>query len=134
MLRSAIGRLVSSAANPLIWRWRMAGSEAKQRLKGGRRGPPTIVPKYELVKIDLKLCSTDTMVRADQPLLQIPNRTVRQRHDRFRPPPQRALPGLRTRDMPEPSDRRELFQSIGIDRRQRGCLEVGNHRQASTTG
>src|SRR5439155_9117059 len=47
-------------------RWRTARSEAKQRLKGGHRCPPTIVPEYELVQVDLELCSTDTMVRPDQ--------------------------------------------------------------------
>ncbi len=44
--------------------------------------PPTIVPKHELIQIDLKLRLTDPMVGTDQPLLQVPDRAVRKRHHR----------------------------------------------------
>src|SRR5215471_8167684 len=46
-------------------------SKAKQRLKGGHRLTPSIVPKDELVQVDLKLRLADTVVRADQPLLEV---------------------------------------------------------------
>jgi hypothetical protein len=60
-----------------------AGCPARATLKGSRRCPPTIVPKRKLVQIHLELPSTDAMVCADQPLLKIADRAVRQRHDGF---------------------------------------------------
>ena len=85
-----MGHDVPSATNPAIGRWRASGSEAQQRLKRRLWCPPPIVPKYELIEVDRKLCLADSMVRADQPLLQVPNGAVRQRHHRRGACPQGA--------------------------------------------
>src|SRR6266705_1185604 len=71
------------------------GPEAEQGPKGSHRLLPTIVPKHELVQIDLKLRFTDAVVRADQPLLHVANGAVRQRHDRGGAFAQVAPEGLR---------------------------------------
>ena len=42
-----------------------------KRLKGSHRLTPTIVPKAELIQVDLKLPLADTVLRADQPLLEV---------------------------------------------------------------
>ena len=63
---------VLGTANPPVGRRCASGPEAEQRLKGGHRLPPTIVPKYELVQVDLQLRLADPVVRANQPLLQLP--------------------------------------------------------------
>ena len=73
---------VQSSSNASIGRWRPSRTKAEQCLKGGHRLPPTIVPKHELIQIDLQLCLTDPMVGTDEPLLQVPNRAVRKRHHR----------------------------------------------------
>ena len=55
MLRSV--RLIldlPSASNPSVRCGRPSGPEAEQRLKRGRRLPTPIVPKDELVQVDLK--------------------------------------------------------------------------------
>ena len=70
MLRS-ICRDIPGASNPLVGRWSAAGPEAEHRLKGGHRLSSTIVPKHELVQVDLQLRLTDPVVRANQPLLQV---------------------------------------------------------------
>ena len=72
---------VPSASNLSVRRGSASCPEAEQCLKGGHRLPPTIVPKDELVKIDLQLPFTDAVVGADQPLLHVADGAVGQRHD-----------------------------------------------------
>jgi hypothetical protein len=67
-----VDRYVPSASNPSVGRRSAPGPEAEQDLKGST----TIVPKHELVQIDLKLRFTDAVVRADQPLLHVANGAV----------------------------------------------------------
>ncbi len=98
------------------------GPETEQGPKGSHRLLPTIVPKHELVQIDLKLRFTDAVVRADQPLLHVANGAVRQRHDRGGAFAQVAPEGLRAGYV---LDTRcfqvlEAFQAVGVDRRPRG--------------
>ncbi len=76
-------RQILPASYALIRCRRAASPEAKQCLERGRGRPPAVVPERELVQVDLELGSTDTMVRADEPLLQVADRAVRQRHDRL---------------------------------------------------
>src|SRR5947199_8199456 len=85
MLRSTKANLhVLRAPNPLVGCRCAPGPEAKQRLKGRHGLPPTIVPEHELVQIDLELGLTDSVIRADQPLLQVADHAVRQWHHRRR--------------------------------------------------
>src|SRR5258706_16259248 len=73
MLRSGdANRCVSGTSNLQVGRGRVSRPEAEQRLKRDHGLSPTIVPKDELVQVDLQLRLTDSMVRADQPLLQVP--------------------------------------------------------------
>ena len=58
---------VPSALNLSIGRWRLFSTKAKQCLKSGHRIPPTIVPKHELIQVDLKLRVTDPMVGCGSP-------------------------------------------------------------------
>ena len=82
MLRSVgVSRDIPSASNSPVRRRRVFGPEAEQRLKRGHRLAPTIVPKDELVQVDLQLRLTDPMVRADQPLLEVADGMVRERRD-----------------------------------------------------
>ncbi len=53
ILRSAWGAHVLRAANPSGGRGRPSGPQAQQGLKGGHRVPPPIVPKHELIEVDL---------------------------------------------------------------------------------
>jgi len=82
MLRSVrLVRDIPSASNPSVRCGCPSGPEAEQRLKRGHRLPTPIVPKDELIQVDLKLCLTDPVVRANQPLLEVANSAVRERHD-----------------------------------------------------
>ena len=81
MLRSTrMNRYVASASNLSVRGGRTSRPEAQQRLKGGHGLPPTIVPKDELVEIDLQLRFADAVIRADQPLLQVADGAVHERH------------------------------------------------------
>ena len=64
--------------------WVTSGSEAEQGLERGHGLPAPIVAKYEFVEIDLELIAAHPVVGSDQPLLQVANRAVRQRHHGLR--------------------------------------------------
>ena len=49
----------------------------------GSRMLAAIVPKDKFVEINLELTAADAMMSSDQPLLQVANRAVRQRYNRF---------------------------------------------------
>ena len=56
---TSMGRDVPSASNPSIGRRSASGAKAQQGLKSGLRCPLAIVPKHELIKVDLKLRLAD---------------------------------------------------------------------------
>jgi hypothetical protein len=60
------------------------GSEAEERREGRHGLPSAIVPKDELVQIDLKLGAAHPMVGTDEPLLEIPDGTISEGHHGFR--------------------------------------------------
>ena len=147
MLRSTKANLhVLRAPNPLVGCRCAPGPEAKQRLKGRHGLPPTVVPEHELVQVDLELGLTDSVIRADQPLLQVADRAVRQWHhrrgafaqvafERLSPPNVRDARGLQAL---------EALQAVGVDRRSprdmvrdeidhRGLFEVRDHRHPDPT-
>jgi len=80
---------------------------------------PPIVPKDELVQVDLQLRRAHAVIRPDQPLLEVPNGAVGQRDDRSG-----AFAEGRTRRL-RPSDVSKVRfgqygepgQPVGVDRR-----------------
>ena len=48
-------------------RWSLPAPQAKERLKGGHGLSAPVVAEYELIKVDLQLCTTDSMVRPHEP-------------------------------------------------------------------
>ena len=65
---------IAPAPDAVIGRRRAPGAEAEQRLKSRHGLLPPIVPKDELVQVRLKLRAADTVIGADQPMLEIPDR------------------------------------------------------------
>ena len=137
---------VPSASNLSVRRGSASCSEAEQCLQGGHRVPPTIVPKDELVKVALQLRFADSVVRADQPLLQVADRAVRERHCGDRAPAQRAPERLGPPHVPDARRLQvlEALQPVGVDRRSRtdvllderdhrGLFEVRDHRHPNAT-
>ena len=117
-----------------------AGSEAKERLKRGCRCLATVVPEDEFVEIDLELRLAHSVVGADQPLLEVSNRTVGKRDGRLPAFPEVGPQRLSSGNMFQPSFRETLkaFESIRIDSRARRNvllekgddglgLEIGDH-------
>ena len=51
---------------------RSPGAQTEECLEAGHRGPPPIVPKYELIEVGRELGAAHPVVRADQPLLEVP--------------------------------------------------------------
>jgi hypothetical protein len=58
----------------------MPRSKSKQCLERSHRRLPPIVTKYEFIQVDLELIAADTVMSPKQPLLEIANGPVRERH------------------------------------------------------
>jgi len=70
-------------------------------LKSYHRCLAAIVTENKLIQVNLELLATHRLVGADQPLLQVPNGRISQRHHQFRAFAEIALQGLGARNMPE---------------------------------
>lgn len=135
-------RKVSRAAYAVVRRRCAHSSETKERLEGGHGLPSAIVPKNELVQIDLQLGAANPMVSTEEPLLEVPDGAISEGHHGFRSLVQLGSQGLSARDMLEDFvQTREGFKAIGEDRRtgnnvlgekvvDRCRLEVGDDRHA----
>ena len=55
------------------------------------------MPKRELVQVDLELRATDAMMGPDEPLLEIADRAISERHDRLGTLAELAAQRLRAR-------------------------------------
>ena len=110
---------ISSATDEAPWGRPACGPKPEQGLKRGHRSLAAIVPKGEFVKIDLQVLAADAVIRADEPLLQVADRAVCQRHDRRHAAAQRAPGGLRAGHVPDAGGLQSLppFQPVGVD----GC-------------
>ena len=143
-----IGRLsqIQSTSNAAVSRGRLSCSQTEQSLKSGHGLVTPIVAKNKFIEVNLKLRTADTVVGTDQPLLEIAERPVSQRDDRFGALAQLSCLGLYTRDMPIASfvQTRETLQRVGVEGRawsdmlldkatERGCLKVWDpsHSQPS---
>src|ERR1019366_1863009 len=91
-----VGRLGKGgcASYLLLGRGFVPGSEAEDSLERAHGHSPPIVAKNEFIEIRLKLVAAHTVVGSDQPLLEIANRAVGQRHHGFRAFTQVDLQGL----------------------------------------
>jgi len=118
MLRSTLHQ-ISSATNPSVWRRRPAAAQPEQGLKRRHRLPATIMSKHELVEVHLKLRLADAVIRADQPLLDVPDRAISQRHDRDRAAAERVSGRLVPRHVPDAGRGQsvEALERIGVQRR-----------------
>jgi hypothetical protein len=80
----------------------VARSEAGQGLERGHGKPPAIVTKDEFIEVYLKLIAAHTVAGSNQPLLEVANRAVGQRHDGLCAFAQVDAEGLVPRHMFEP--------------------------------
>jgi hypothetical protein len=76
------------------------------------------VSKDELIKIDLELSAADAVIGADQPLLEVADGAVGQRHHRFGTLAQIDSQRLGARVVLVPCllQAREGLQTVGVDR------------------
>ena len=79
---------------------------------------PTIVPRDELVQVNLNLSLADTVPGGDQPRLEVPM-ACRPGARPTCPPAGFRAQRLDARDMFETLGRRELFEATGVARRAR---------------
>src|SRR5712691_554169 len=100
----------------LIGRGLSCGSETEQGLERGHRLPPAIMAKDEFVEINLKLITAHAVIGSDQPLLQVANGAVCQRHHGLGPSAQLDSQGLTARHVLEPSlvQPGEALQAVGV--------------------
>ena len=137
---------VAGSTDPAGRRGPVRSAEAEQGVKRRHGLAPAIVTKDELVEVDGQLGTADAMVGTNQPLLEVANGPVGERHHRGDASVQVTAEGLRPGDMPK---RRRLqagerLQPVGIESRARGDvllektgdggrLEVANHAHADTS-
>jgi len=94
------------------------GSETEECLEGRHGLPSAIVPKDELVQIDLQLGAAHPMVGTEEPLLEVPDGTISEGHHGFRSLVQLGSQGLLARDMVKDFVHpREGLKAIGENRR-----------------
>ena len=74
-------------------------SETEQRLEGCHGLPTAIVPKDELVQIDLQLGAANPVVSAYEPLLEVTDGAISKRHPGCGSLTQLGSQGLSARDM-----------------------------------
>ena len=100
---------------------RASSAKAEQRLEGGHRLLSPIMPKDELIKVDLELGAAHAEISADQPLLQVSDGAIGERYHRFCALPQVDPQRLRAGDMPEPGllQACESLEAIRVNRRAR---------------
>jgi len=121
--------------------------QPEECLERGHRGPPTVVPKDELVEIGLQMLTADAMVRPDEPLLQIADGAVCEWHDRGHATAQCGPVWLGAGNMSHACGLQAFppFQAVGVDGRpgrdvraneleHRRLFEIGRDRQAHPTG
>jgi len=101
MWSSGLTALVTGPLDPAVGRRPATRSKAKEGLEGSHRLFASVVPEDELIQAHLQLRATDAVVRPDEPLLQVPNGTVSQRHQRFRALAEVASQGLDPRHVRE---------------------------------
>ena len=90
---------VTRAADVGVRRRSVLSSETEEGLEGCYWGLAAVVSKHELIEVNLKLSAAHAVVRSGQPLLQVANGTIRQRHHRLGAFPQVSPVRLRTRDV-----------------------------------
>jgi hypothetical protein len=94
------------------------GSEAEERLEGCHGLPSAVVPKNELVQIDLQLGAAHSVVGAEEPLLEVPDGAISEGHYGFRSLVQLGSQGLSARDMVKDFVQTcEGLEAIGENRR-----------------
>lgn len=95
----------------------MRGSEAEERLEGRHGLPSAIVPKDELIQIDLQLGAAHPMVSAHEPLLQVPDGAISQGNHRLGATTQFGPERFRARDVLEADllKAAKALEAIGTD-------------------
>src|SRR5207244_12026166 len=76
-------RKVSGATYAVVGRRWVHRSETEQSLEGCHGLPTAIVPKDELVQIDLQLGAANPVVSAYEPLLEVADGAISKRHHGF---------------------------------------------------
>jgi hypothetical protein len=94
-------RQISRATDDGAGRRPVRAAEPEQRLKRGHRCLPAVMPECELVQIHLQVVAADSVVSPDEPLLQVPDGSVRQGHDRWGATTQGASGRLLPGDVPD---------------------------------
>src|SRR5260370_26150819 len=109
--------MVGSTSYLLVFSGFMPSSNSEQRLERRHRRFPPIVTKYEFIQVNLELIATYTVMSPQQPLLEIANGPVRQRHYGLRAFPQVRWPRLAARHVLKASllQPSKALQSVGVD-------------------
>ena len=115
-------RKVFCVSNALVGCGMVDSSKAKESLESRHRLPPAVVSEDELVEVDLELTAAYAVVGANQPLLQVADGSVGQRHDRWGTFVQFRPQRLNAGDMLEthPFQAAERFEPIGVNGRTWG--------------
>jgi hypothetical protein len=94
----------------------MPSAKSEQRLERSHQRLPPIVTKDEFIQVDLELVAADAVMSPKEPLLEIANGPVRQRHYGLRALSQVASQRLAARHVLEASlfQPSKALQSVGV--------------------
>src|SRR5260370_30329136 len=139
--------MIGRATYLLIGRGFLCGSAGEQRLERRHGLLPPVVAKDEFVEIDLELIAAHTVISSDQPLLQVADRAVCQRHHGLCAFTKVDSQRLAARHVLEPSflQPSEAFETVGVYRGiwrhvlfkecdQSAAFEIRDDRHASAPG
>src|SRR4029453_10134191 len=107
----------------LVTRGPPVATEAEQGLESCPR-PAAVGPEDKLVEVDLELCTADSVMSSDQPVLEIADHPIGERNDRLGASSQTTSKRLGPRDVPVTggTERLEALESVREDRRASGDI------------
>src|SRR5712691_6851090 len=124
---------IAPALDAAIGRGCAPRAEAEEGLKSRHRLSPAIVAEHELIEVRLELGTADAMMGTNQPVLEVTDDAIGERHDRGRALAQRRPQRLFKRDVAIPSSLQaaECPETVGVNRRIGGdvLLDNGAHRR-----
>ena len=122
---------IAPALDPTVRCGRATSAQAEERLKRRHRLLSTVVSEHEFVEVGLELGPAYTVMGANQPVLEIADDSVGERHDGARALTERRSQWLLERDVAIPSRLQagERAEAVGVDRRTAGHVRLDDAAQ-----
>jgi len=117
---------IAPALDPTVRCGRAPSAQTEERLKRCHWLLSTIVSEHEFIEVRLELSPAHAVMGADQPVLEIADDSIGERHDGARPFAERRSQRLLERDVPIPSRLQagERPEAVGVNRGAAGDVRL----------